>query len=90
MKILCCGTPGKCTFQVCNSFLNCSALFSILGKLIRGKMHTHNAVFKESFFFAAKPNQLGLDASKFYGEKVFHTLSLKALGTIILELCFVS
>jgi hypothetical protein len=63
--------------------LDCNLFASILfaGKLIRGKMHTHNAVFKESFFFAARPDQLGLNDGKFYGEKVFHTLSLKALGT---------
>ena len=35
------------------------------GKLIRGKMHTHNTVFDESFLFSGTPEQLGLGSPKF-------------------------
>jgi hypothetical protein len=43
-------------------------------------MHTHNSVFKESFFFAAHPSQLGLDEKRFLGEKSFVPVNLTNLG----------
>jgi len=35
------------------------------GKLLRGKMHSHNTVFEESYLFSGSPAQLGLGSSKF-------------------------
>ena len=35
------------------------------GKLLRGKMHTHNTVFEESYLFSGSPAQLGFGSSKF-------------------------
>jgi hypothetical protein len=50
------------------------------GSLIRGKMHTHNVVFKESFLFAAHPDDIGFDLSKFYLNKEYQTIPIKDLG----------
>lgn len=47
-------------------------------------MHTHNVVFKESFFFAAHPDDIGFGDSKFYLNKEFETISLKDLGMLVL------
>lgn len=35
------------------------------GKLLRGKMHSHNTVFEEAFLFSGSPAQLGIGKSKF-------------------------
>ena len=37
--------------------------------MIRMKMHVHNTVFKESYFFAATPKQLGMDGPNFLPKK---------------------
>jgi hypothetical protein len=48
------------------------------GTLIRGKMHTHNTIFKESLFFAGTPEEIGMLGSRFQPKgKVFDPIPLK-------------
>jgi hypothetical protein len=51
------------------------------GELIRGKMHTHNTVFKEAFFFSGTPEQLGLAGKRFLPPtSTFEPILLKDIG----------
>lgn len=51
------------------------------GELIRGKLHAHNTVFKESFFFSGTPEQLGLTGERFTPKSnVFTPMLLKDIG----------
>ena len=51
------------------------------GTLVRGKMHTHNTVFKESLFFAGSPSQLGMANARFSPpDKVYEPIPLKDMG----------
>merc|ERR1712096_530691 len=43
-----------------NSFIWYTGLMGVSGTLIRGKVHAHSSVFKESYLFAATPEQLGM------------------------------
>jgi hypothetical protein len=50
-------------------------------ELVRGKMHTHNTIFKESYFFAGTPEQLGMDKAHFHPKnKVYDVIDPIEMG----------
>lgn len=58
-----------------------TGLMKIDGRMVRNKLHSHNTMFRNAFWFNARPEDLGLDDPKFQvGWDAWKPLSLDGVG----------